>query len=119
MNEFRVEWLAGPREDVRVLKLSGPFVINGVFDFQTEVRNNSSPITIIDLTDVPYMDSAALGSILGLHVSCQKDKKQYGLVGVCDRIWTLLRVARVDTLVVVYSSLAEAESGARTKAACA
>ena len=72
MSTFTSEWSPGSREDVRILKLTGPFTLAAVFDFQAEIRKDPPRVIIIDLADVPYMDSAALGSILSLHVSCQK-----------------------------------------------
>jgi len=112
MDQFSIESIAGSNPGVRILKLTGPFTLPAVFDFQTEVREGSAPMTIIDLSEVPYMDSAALGSVLGFHASCHREHRQYGLVGVSDRLKTLFRVAGVEGMVVVYGSLAEAEAKA-------
>jgi anti-anti-sigma factor len=110
MNNFTWQWTPGSREDVKILKLAGPFTLATVFDFQAEIRKNPPRVLIIDLANVPYMDSAALGSILGLHVSTQRDGKFYALVSVSDRLKTLFKVAGVDELLSVYPSAAEAES---------
>src|SRR5215831_12557560 len=93
MDEFRIELAVGQAKGVRLMRLVGPFTLKNVFEFQTMVREDASPVTIVDLSETPYMDSAALGSLLGLHVACQKDGRQYGLVGVSERIKTLIRVA--------------------------
>lgn len=111
--------LEGSLEGERILKLAGPFTLEAVFGFQDLIRADHSPITIIDLTDVPYMDSAALGSLMGLHVSCQKDKRQYALIGVSDRLKTLFRVAGVNGILVIFGSLAEAEASLRGNTASA
>ena len=109
MDELKIESLPGKREGVRILRLTGPFTISTVFDFQTVVRGDPAPVTVIDLGEVPYMDSAALGSILGFHVSCQREGRQYGLAGVSDRLKTLFKVAGVDSLLTSYNSIEEAE----------
>jgi len=57
-------WSEGKLEGERILKLSGPFTLSTVFDFQDAMRPTHPPITIVDLTDVPYMDSAALGTLM-------------------------------------------------------
>jgi len=111
MSNFTLQWLPASREDVRILKLAGPFTLAAVFDFQAEIRKDPPRVLILDLTDVPYMDSASLGSILGLHVSCQKDRRHYALVGVSDRLKTLFKVSGVDGLLSIYPSVAEAEAG--------
>jgi len=110
MTTFTSEWLPGSREDVRILKLTGPFTLAAVFDFQAEIRKHPPHVLILDLTDVPYMDSASLGSILGLHVSCQKDGRHYALVGVSDRLKTLFKVAGVDGMLTIYPSVAQAQA---------
>ena len=113
MDQLNIETFSG-QQGVRVLKLTGPFTLSGVFDFQTIVREASSPFTVIDLSGVPYMDSAALGAILGFHASCQREGNRYGLVGVSDRLRTMFRVAGVDGLMHVFGSMDEAQAKAAT-----
>lgn len=105
MDQLNIEIIPGTKPDVRVLKLTGPFTLSTVFDFQTAVREGATPVTIIDLSGVPYMDSAALGSILGFHVSSQREGHRYGLIGISDRLKTLFRVAGVDGMLSIYDSL--------------
>ena len=117
MDPFKIESLAGSQPGIRILKLTGPFTLAAVFDFQAVARQDPAPLTIIDLTGVPYMDSAALGSVLGVHVSCQKESRKYGLVGVSDRLKTLFRVAGVAGLMPIYASLDEAEGNVQATSA--
>ena len=110
MDQFTLEWLPQTHEGVRVLKVTGPFTITDVFEFQTLTREDSSPVMIVDLSGVPYMDSAALGSLLGLHVSCQRESRKYAICGVADRLKTLFRVAGVEGMLNVYPTAAEAQT---------
>jgi anti-anti-sigma factor len=87
---------------VQIFKLTGPFTISTMFDFQALVRERTAPVTLIDLSGVPYMDSAALGSLLGFHVSCQREGRKYALVAVSDRLKTLFKVAGVDGVLASY-----------------
>jgi anti-anti-sigma factor len=117
MADFSMTWSDGSLEGERILKLSGPFTLSTVFEFQDAMRTNHPPIMIVDLTDVPYMDSAALGSLMGLHVSCQQHSRRYALVGASDRLQTLFRVSGVNTILVCFPSLAEAEAAFNGRAA--
>jgi anti-anti-sigma factor len=117
MTDFSMTWSDGSIEGERILKLTGPFTLSAVFDFQDAIRTHHSPITIIDLTDVPYMDSAALGSLVGLHVSCQHHGRHYSIVGASDRLRTVFRVSGVDSILVTNHSLADAETAFSGKAA--
>lgn len=119
MADFSMVWSDGSLEGERILKLSGPFTLSSVFEFQDAMRANHPPITIVDLSEVPYMDSAAMGSLLGLHVSCQQHARRYALVGASDRLQTVFRVSGVHSLLVTFSSLSEAEAALNGKAASA
>jgi anti-sigma B factor antagonist len=109
MDDLKIEFAAGTRPGVKILRLSGPFTLSTMFDFQNLVREDRPPVTIIDLGGVPYMDSAALGAVLGVHASCQREGRKYALVAVPDRIQTLLKVIGVENIVVRYGTVAEAE----------
>jgi len=109
MEELRIEVIAGAAPNVRILRLMGPFTLTSMFDFQNIVREGTGSVTIIDLSGVPYMDSAALGSLLGFHVSCQRESRRYAMVGVSGRIHTLLQVAGVDGFLVRYDTAGQAE----------
>lgn len=119
MADFNMAWSDGSLEGERILTLSGPFTLSTVFDFQDAMRSNHPPITIVDLSDVPYMDSAALGSLMGLHVSCHQHGRRYALVGASNRLQTVFRVSGVDSILVVHGSLAAAEAAFSGKAASA
>ena len=117
MADFSMTWSDGSLEGERILTLTGPFTLSTVFEFQDAIRTNHPPITIVDLTEVPYMDSAALGSLMGLHVSCQQHGRHYSLIGASDRLRTVFRVSGVHTILVTHNSLAEAETAFNGKAA--
>ena len=110
MEEMQIEVAAGASTDVRILRLTGPFTLATMFDFQNIVREGAAAVTIIDLSGVPYMDSAALGSLLGFHVSCQREHHRYALTGVSNRIRTLFQVAGVEGFLVRYETPEQAEA---------
>ncbi|HTS27557.1 MAG TPA: STAS domain-containing protein [Bryobacteraceae bacterium] len=109
MDQFKIESVPGIHEGIRILRLSGPFTLRTLFDFQAVVRSNEAPVTLIDVTDVPYMDSASLGAIMTVHTSSQRHKRQYALVGVSERLLTLFQVAGVDGILVTVPTLEEAQ----------
>ena len=119
MAEFGMVWSDGSIPGARILKLTGPFTVSTVFHFQGALRENQGPITIVDLTDVPYMDSAALGSLMGLQVSCQQHGWHYALVGASERVRTVFRVSGVSSILVSFGSLPEAEAALSGKSASA
>jgi anti-sigma B factor antagonist len=108
--EVKIEILAGSRDDVRIIKLSGPLTIHNFFEFQDLSRQKLPGVLIVDLTNVSYIDSAALGCLIGIHLSREKSGEKYALVGVNERAQSLFKMCGVDQLFVSYSTASEAEA---------
>ncbi len=117
MDELKIESTSGTREGTRILRLSGPFTLQCIFEFQSIIRGITDPVTIVDLTEVPYMDSAALGAIMGLHTSAQRHQRLYALVGMSERLRTLFHVSGVTDILVTYPTVEEAQDKLGSKAA--
>jgi anti-sigma B factor antagonist len=98
-----------PGSEHYVLRLTGPVTISNLFEFQAKVRSNGAPKLIIDLTGVPYMDSAGIGALVGAHVSHSKNGRSLGLVGINERVLNALKITRVDGFFKVYNSVPDAE----------
>ncbi len=109
-HEVTVDRQAGSHHGVTLLKVTGPLNIRNFFDFQEVTRSDKSAVLLVDLGEVPYMDSAALGSLLGLHVSCAKSNRRYGLVNVSERLQTMFTVCGVGEVLVTFPSVAAAEA---------
>ena len=93
----------------RILKLIGPLTLSPLFDFQTTSRQETVKAVIVDLVDVPYMDSAGLGSLISLYASCQRTNRGFAITGLCDRIRTLFEVTHVNGLLPCFATLEEAD----------
>ena len=91
-----IEDLVGPQEGQRIYRLTGPLLINNLFDFQSKVRGDNSRELILDFTGVPYIDSAGIGALVGAYVNHQKEGRSLILVGVSDRVLTSLKVTHVE-----------------------
>jgi len=107
-----IEDLAGPKDGQRILRLRGPLLIATLFDFQSKVRASNARALIIDFTNVPYVDSAGIGALVGAYVTHQKDGRSLALVGVSDRVHTALQVTRVDHFFRFFNTTADAENAA-------
>lgn len=117
MSQFKIEAETGQGDDARILRVIGPLTLANLFDFQDRLRRDIAPITIVDLSAVDYMDSAALGAIIGLHVSCENNGRQYALAGTSDRIESLFRISHVDDILVRFPTVEQAQRSFRAGAA--
>jgi len=109
---LRISTLPSACPSRRVLKLDGPLTLSNFFEFQNLVRADHAASLIVDLSGVPYIDSAGIGSLVNGYVSHQNAGKTLSLVGVTDRVRTSLRIANVEKFFPIYSNVAEAEQGA-------
>ena len=55
----------GPREGIRIMRLTGPLSLTNVFGFQAKIRADTSRALILDFTAVPLADSAGIGALGG------------------------------------------------------
>jgi len=107
-----IEDLAGPKDGQRILRLEGPVVLSNLFDFQARIRADKSQTLILDLQNVPYVDSAGIGALVGAYVTRDKNGRRLCLVGASDRVRHALQVTRVEQFFCFFDTLAEAENGA-------
>jgi anti-sigma B factor antagonist len=106
---LRIEDVASPEHDQYLVRLTGPIVINNLFEFQSKIRSNSARRLIIDMAAAPYVDSAGIGALVGAHITQQKNDRSLALVGVNDRVRAALQVTRVESFFRFFQTVPEAE----------
>lgn len=106
---LQIEDIAGSPHDYRVLRLCGPVTISNFFQFQSLVRGNTSRKLILDLSGVPYIDSAGIGALVGAYVNHQKEGRSLALVGVTKRVRDAMQVTRVEQFFSFYDNEAAAQ----------
>jgi anti-sigma B factor antagonist len=100
----------GRSEGTTVLKLVGPLTISTMFGFQNELRSTTPQVLIVDLSEVPYMDSAGLGLIMNSHVSALDHGRKLILAGVNERILALFDMTKVKSVLTRFATVEEAEA---------
>jgi anti-sigma B factor antagonist len=55
-------------------------------------------LVVMDLTDVSFLDSSGLGSIVGLWVNAKKNGCEFKLIKLNERIKDLLRITQLASL---------------------
>jgi anti-sigma B factor antagonist len=105
---LHIEDLGGAHEGHRVLCLRGPLLISNLFEFQSTVRANTTSFLILDLTQVPYVDSAGVGALVGALVTHDKGRR-LALVGVTERVRNTMQVAHVEQFFQFYETAKAAQ----------
>jgi anti-sigma B factor antagonist len=99
----------GAKEGVLILALDGPFTLGNMFKLQADMRTLKPDCLVMDMTSVPYMDSAGLGVIMNYFVAAQSGGRKFFLTGVNDRVRALLEMTKVDSVLRIYDSVETAE----------
>jgi anti-sigma B factor antagonist len=103
-----IERLEGVGEGQGVLRLKGPLTTDNLSPFQNAVRGENALTVFLDLAEVPYVDSAGLGSLVSAFVSCQKEGRRVVLSGVNPRVLKLFEITRVEPLFLIFPTLWDA-----------
>ena len=104
-----IQRTAGTRATTTIVRLAGPLTLSTLFEFQTAVRQNGTKDTIVDLTQVPYIDSAGLGAILAHWAHTQNSKDKFAVVGASERVQVLFKLTKVDAILPIFPSIEGAE----------
>jgi anti-sigma B factor antagonist len=106
-----VERKEGKRPGTRILVLEGPLTLRNMFDLQSDLRTQPYPdLSILDLSGVPYMDSAGMGLIVNHFTQCQSSGKRMVAVGVSPRVLELFKITRVDAIIPQAATIEAAEA---------
>jgi anti-sigma B factor antagonist len=101
----------GKDPGTRVLSLTGPLTLRNMFELQAELRKiEPPPLTVIDLSAVPYMDSAGMGLVMNHYVRCQTRGARLIVAGANSRVLDLFKVTRVDAVLPLARTIEEAEA---------
>lgn len=109
MDQLDIERTPGSLPDVTILTLKGPLTLATLFDFQTALRHPDLKTTIIDFSDVPYMDSGGLGAVLSHWAHTQRHGSKFALVAMSEKVRVILEMTGVNKILPQYPSAADAE----------
>jgi anti-anti-sigma factor len=101
---------AGSKQGTTIVTLEGPFTLGNMFKLQADLRALKPECLILDLTSVPYMDSAALGVIMNSYVAAQGSGRKFLVAGVNDRVRALLEMTKVDSVLKICDSVETAQA---------
>ena len=117
-SKFTIERNQGKTPGTVVFRLSGPFTardMHGALSpnelLNTFESEEGAPhaLHILDLADVPYIDSAGLGLIVSHYVRCQGRGVRLVVAGVSPRVVQLLEMTKVDEFFPRVGSVEEAD----------
>lgn len=118
---FTIERRDGKSAGTVIFKLRGPFtqrdmfaslapvVVDNMLNFQSEPSDKAPTLNIVDLTEVPYMDSAGLGRIVRHYVHCRGKGIRMVAVGASARVAELFKMTKVDAVIPMAATMEEVD----------
>jgi anti-sigma B factor antagonist len=108
---LQIETQQGKTPGTFIIRLTGPLTLRNIFDLQTQFRSmEPTPLTVLDLSGVPYMDSAGMGVVVNCHVHCQSRGGKFVAAGVSQRILEVFKMTHVDKVIAMAPTAEEAEA---------
>ncbi|VAW74610.1 hypothetical protein MNBD_GAMMA15-2154 [hydrothermal vent metagenome] len=101
-----------PVEDTQgfsVVMLSGEIDLNNSPDARKVILTclKKKKHVMVDLSSVEYIDSSGVASLVEGFQYARTNDLEFGLIGVSDAALSVLRLARLDQVFKIYSSLDE------------
>jgi anti-anti-sigma factor len=118
---FTIERKEGKAPGTVIFRLCGPFTARDMFgtlapigllnilSFQSTPSEELPALNILDLTDVPYMDSTGLGRIVSHYVHCRGKGIRMIVAGASPRVLELFRLTKVDSTIPMAATVEEAD----------
>ena len=112
MYPLKIEPIPGSKPGIVILRLIGPLTL----------KQRSSPCalcsaapsrrahTILDLSGVPFMDSAGMSEIINHEVYCRDKQVRLTLAGVTPRVLSMFHITRLEKILTLTATVEEAEA---------
>src|SRR5260370_19833205 len=96
------------RSERGVLSLRGPLTMENGSPFLNAGRREDAPTMILDFTNVPYLDSSGLGSLVSACTTCAKAGRRMALTGVNKRVRRVFEITKVEQIFLMFPTLSDA-----------
>lgn len=109
MEQMDVVLERGASGETAVARVRGPLTLSTLHLLEDAMKRVTDADAVIDVTDVPYIDSAGLGTILAFWQHNMKMKRRFALTGVNKRVAMLLDLTKVDTILPLCKTAEDAD----------
>ena len=118
---FTIERKEGKAPGTVIFRLCGPFTardmfgtlapiaLHNILSFESAPNEKPPVLNILDLTDVPYMDSTGLGRIVSHYTHCCGKGIRMVDAGATPRVQELFKLTKVDGIIPMAATVEEAD----------
>jgi anti-sigma B factor antagonist len=94
-----------------VLRLNGKLSLETVHSFISQLRPETAPVMVLDMSGVTFLDSAGVGALVRLFVHRKEAGNKFGLSGLTPQGVAVMQVSGLIKLLPIYATSAEALAG--------
>jgi anti-anti-sigma factor len=117
--KFTVERNQGKTPGTIIFRFSGPFTARDMYShlspdafrniFESPNDTEQPAVHILDLSEVPYIDSRGLGLLVSHHVHCQRNGIRMMVAGASPRVLQLFQLTNVASLFPMIPTVQESD----------
>jgi anti-sigma B factor antagonist len=75
-----------------------------------EIYSGKPPVLVVDMTEVKFMDSSGLATLVGALKWCRMNNSELRLAGLAQNVRSVFEICRLQTVFQIYDSIDEALS---------
>jgi anti-sigma B factor antagonist len=106
--QLMLETVETRQPGLKVIALVGSLTLETVAGFNSTLREETSPVLLLDMAKLEWLDSAGVGALVQLLVRRAKGKAALALTGLSPRNHGVLDVAHVLNLFSVFPTTEDA-----------
>ncbi|MDH4263347.1 MAG: anti-sigma factor antagonist [Spirochaetia bacterium] len=100
------------KDDIWIIELDGAIKSGMEFDLADELETclhqNEVPKIIVNMKNVPFINSAALGIFLNIFKEIEKKNGRFALCSVSSDVDNLLEITKLGSILEVYKNVDDA-----------
>ena len=109
MEKLEIARELGSEGKATILRLRGPFTIATLFTLEDSFRQVGCVDTVIDISEVPFLDSAALGAVLSHWAYAQRAGHKFAMTGASPHVEALLEVTKMNSILPTFRTAEQAD----------
>jgi len=110
MEKFHLDLETLPQSDAKrkVTLLNGKLTLETVHHFLQAMRAEPAPHLLLDMSGVPFLDSAGVGALVQIYVHRRNSGKSFAIAGLTQQGHAVMQVAGLTKLLPIHKSVEEA-----------
>jgi anti-anti-sigma factor len=105
-----IERLPGKSPDIVIFRIVGAMTLGGAHIVRNAFRSGVLPQhTILDMSAVPYVDSAGMSEIISHEIYCRDHGARLTLAKVNERVKNMFHITRLDEVLRIVDTVKHAE----------